>query len=225
MSGPEIGCEHGVGKGAMVLGKDFSRGCHGESGENVRTMTGRTAFERLKLTAEDILLDVGTGTGEKALAAARICRKVIGIDIDRKNLERARKAADRAQLKNAVFAYGSFQEPSAEINLNAYDITKILAVYSLHHLVDTQKMESLAVLASLLQGPGRIVVGDLMFFDEPEKHRADFEKVLYDDGDTDFPSRAEYLTECLINMGARVQVEEIHPLAGVITADFREPGS
>ncbi len=59
------------------------------SGETIPQKAGRVSFEKLELLGEDVLLDVGTGTGDKAIAAARICRQVIGIDISRKSLEQA----------------------------------------------------------------------------------------------------------------------------------------
>lgn len=190
------------------------------TGENVTQVAGRVAFEQLELKSEDVLLDVGTGTGDKAIAAARICRQVIGIDISRRSLERARIKAERENLNNVIFVYGAFEEPCAELNLALYDITKILAVYSLHHLPDQLKKESLTTLANLLHRPGRMVIGDIMFFEDPNKHREKFNEVHYDAGDTDFPSRVEYLTEYLEQIGAKVHVEQIHPLVGVIIADF-----
>lgn len=189
-------------------------------GENIPQVAGQVAFERLELTGEDVLLDVGTGTGDKAIAAAYICRQVIGIDISKKSLERARIKASMQNLNNIIFAYGAFEEPCAELNLALHGITKILAVYSLHHLPDQLKKESLITLANLLHLPGRIVIGDIMFFENPNKHREKFDEMHYDAGNTDFPSQAEYLTECLKQIGAKIHVEQIHPLAGVIIADF-----
>jgi len=189
-------------------------------GENIPQIAGRVAFEQLELKSEDVLLDVGTGIGEKAIAAAYICCQVIGIDISKKSLERARIKAAQENLNNVIFAYGSFEEPCAELNLLSYGITKILAVYSLHHLPDPLKKESLSTLAKLLHRPGRIVIGDIMFFEDPEKHREKFGEVNYDAGNTDFPSRVEYLTEYLEHIEAKVHFKQIHPLVGVIIADF-----
>lgn len=190
------------------------------SSESIPQIAGRLAFEQLKLTGEDVLLDVGTGTGDKAIAAAHICRQVIGIDISRKSLEQARIKAEKEKLNNVIFAYGAFEEPCAEFNLALYGITKILAVYSLHHLPDQLKKESLITLSNFLFRPGRMVIGDIMFFDEPNKHFEKFNEVYYDGGDTDFPSRVEYLTECLKQIGGKTRIEQIHPLVGVIISDF-----
>ncbi len=101
-----------------------------------------------------------------------------------------------------------------------HNITKILAVYSRHHLPDPIKKQSLLELTGLLHRPGRIVIGDIMFFDGPDRHRDRFDEAGYDAGDTDFPSRMQYLRYCLEQTGARVQVDQIHPIVGVIVADF-----
>lgn len=190
------------------------------SKESIPQGAKRVAFEQLELTKEDVLLDVGTGTGNMAIASAYISRQVIGIDISKKSLEKAKIKAEQKKLSNVIFAYGSFEEPCAEINLASYGITKILAVYSLHHLPDQLKEESLVKLVNLLHRPGRIVIGDIMFFKDPDKYRDWFGEVDYDGGDTDFPSRVEYLTECLNKMKAKIHIEQIHPLVGVIKADF-----
>jgi len=189
-------------------------------GKTIPQIAGQVAFEKLELSCADVLLDVGTGTGDRAIAAACICGQVIGIDVSRKSLERARTRAERESLNNVVFVYGGFEDPCAEVDLAPYGITKILAVYSLHHIPDQLKKQSLITLANLLRRPGRMAIGDIMFFEDPNEHRAEFDEVHYDAGDTDFPSRVEYLTDCLEQMGARVHVEQIHPLVGVIVADF-----
>jgi len=116
--------------------------------------------------------------------------------------------------------YGGFEDPCAELDLAPYGITKILAVYALHHLPDQLKKQSLITLVNLLCRPGRMVIGDMMFFENPNERRAEFDEVYYDGGDTDFPSRAEYVTDCLEQMTARVHVEQLHPLVGVVIADF-----
>ncbi|MBA7699384.1 2-methoxy-6-polyprenyl-1,4-benzoquinol methylase [subsurface metagenome] len=188
--------------------------------EIIPQITGQIAFERLGLEANDVLLDIGTGTGDKAIRATHICYQVVGIDISRKSLEIAFKKALEEKLDNLVFAYGSFEEPCRELDLAQYKISKILAVYSLHHLPDQLKKKALGTLTELLHRPGRIVIGDLMFFEDPDKYHHQFDEVGYDDGDTDFPSGVEYLRNCLSDLDAKVRVEKIHPLVGVIVADW-----
>ena len=58
------------------------------------------------------------------------------------------------------------------------------------------------------------------FFEDSEKYCGEFDEVYYDGGDFDFPSRVEYLVTCLEQVGAYVYVEKVHPLVGVLRADF-----
>lgn len=139
------------------------------SGRSIPQIAGQTALGRLGLTNEDILLDVGAGTGDMAIAAARVCRQVIGIDISKKSLEQARMKVERESLSNVVFACGAFADPCAEPDLHDYGIDKVLAVYSLHHLPDRLKKQSLIGLVGLLRRPTRVVIGDIMFFEDPDK--------------------------------------------------------
>lgn len=188
--------------------------------KNIQDLVGEIALKELELNSNDVLLDIGTGTGDKAISSAHICKFVIGIDINKKSLKKARKKAQQEKINNLIFSYGSFENPCATINLSLYKITKILMVYSLHHISDQKKKESLIYLSKLLCRPGRIVIGDIIFFDDPDKHRDKFDEVAYDGGDTDFPASAEYLVACLKEIGASILVIELHPLAGVLTADF-----
>lgn len=192
----------------------------GELDRSIPQLVRLTAFQRLELVAEDVLLDVGTGTGESAIAASYICRQVIGIDISKKSLERASEKVNRMNLDNIIFAHGSFEEPCSELNLLSYGITKILVLYSLHHLPDILKKDSLSTLVNLLNRPGRMVIGDIIFFEDANKHLQRFDEVFYDGGNTDYPSTVEYLIECLKQLGANLNSERIHPLAGVLVADF-----
>ncbi len=183
-------------------------------------MVSNAALRNLRLTKKDVLLDIGTGSGEKAIICAKRCELVIGVDIDLKRLRLAKENAKKKGMKNIIFAYGSFEKPCAELDLSNYDITRILALYSLHHLPDGLKKRSLRKMSSLMHRPARIVIGDIIFFDEPEKYQKEYERVHFDGGITDFPSSAEFLIQCLKDLNAKVEVVQVHPLAGVITADF-----
>ncbi len=188
--------------------------------KNVPYLVGQIAMKELQLNCNDVLLDLGTGTGDKAISSAHICKFVIGIDINKKSLKKACKKAEQEKIANLIFAYGSFEDPCATLNLYSYKINKILMVYSLHHISDQKKKESLIYLSKLLVHPGRIVIGDIIFFDDPDRHREKFDEVAYDGGDTDFPASAGYLVTCLKEIGASVRTIELHPLAGVLAVDF-----
>ena len=189
-------------------------------GRGVITRVGETAFEMLELGRDDVLLDAGTGTGDWALRAADMCRLVVGIDISRRSLEMARRKARERGVNNVLFAHGSFENPCEEVDLHAMGITRVLALYSLHHLPDDMKVEALRNLASILRRPGRIVIGDIMFFEPPEMHVERYDEVGYDGGNFDHPSTPGFLAGAMESLGADVRVVRLHPLAGVVCGIF-----
>ncbi|MEO0096086.1 MAG: class I SAM-dependent methyltransferase [candidate division WOR-3 bacterium] len=189
-------------------------------GRNIPGIISNKALQSLRLTKRDVLLDVGTGDGNKAIICARKCHLVIGIDINLKKLKLAKENARRKKIRNIIFVYGSFEKPCAKLDLSTYGITKILALYSLHHLQDELKWKSLKGLVRLLHKPGRMVIGDIIFFDEPQKYQKEFDKVHYDGGITDFPSSSNFLIDCLKRLNGKVNVVQVHPLAGLVIADF-----
>lgn len=191
-----------------------------DGAEGIIGYVGRVCLERLELAEEDVLLDVGSGTGDNVIAAGSRCRLAIGIDISLRSLEVARTKAGERGLDNVSFHLGSFEDPSAEADLSSMGITKILSVYALHHLPDGLKRQGLQNLSKFLRRPGRLVIGDIIFFEDPGKHRDVWDSVLYDDGDVDFPSRSEFLVGVMEDLGGEVVIESMNPLVGVITADF-----
>lgn len=180
------------------------------------------AFRRLMLTGDDVLLDMGCGFGYHVLAAARVCQHVVGIDISRKSLDGAQEEILKEDLKNVTLIQTPFEEPGLEQTLMQYNITKILAVYSLHHLPDELKNQCLNRLISSLPHLKRIVIGDLIFFENPSLHIDQFDEIHYDGGETDFPAYISFLERIFKKKGAVIDVDRFHPLCGVVTADFRK---
>ncbi len=178
----------------------------------------KQALRQLDLNSDDVLLDVGCGSGKIALHAAQTCRQVIGIDISRVAVARALHCKEKLAIENAVFDFGSLEEPCSHINLTRYDVNKILILRTLHHLPDEMKRSSLQGLMRLMSRLGRIVIGDMMFFESPDQHRDKWDEVHYDGELTDHPSTPEFLIDCLKEGGAEVQAERLHPLMGIITA-------
>ncbi len=134
---------------------------------DIIAMVGALALDFLELGADDVLLDIGTGRGRWAVAASQHCKKVIGIDISKRMLEDARMNVASAGAENVEFYRGSFEDPCEETDISQKNVNKIVAIYSLHHLTDSMKAEAISKLSAMLKRPGRIVVGDIMWFDDP----------------------------------------------------------
>ena len=163
---------------------------------------------------DDVVLDLGTGTGAIALALAADAEHVVGRDISEGMLDQARaKAADRG-IDNVEFGPGRFREPNLdEASVDSVDV--ITSNFAMHHLADDEKREAIAVLADL--EPRRIVLGDVMLFDE-----ADPSEPFYSP-EVDDPATVGVLVDAFTDEGYAVTaVEYVHDQVGVLVAERQE---
>lgn len=187
---------------------------------DIITEVGNKALHLLHLNNKDVVLDMGTGRGRWALEASKHCRKVIGIDISSNLLESASKIVEERGIKNISYFKGSFENPFEEIDLRNCEINKVIAIYAMHHLTDLLKKEAVTNILKFLKKPGIVIIGDLMWDEAPEKHKNEWDKVYYDEGESDFPSSVDYMKKILIDSGAEVKYYKIHPLVGIIKAEY-----
>lgn len=156
---------------------------------------------------DDVVLDLGTGTGAIALALADDAARVVGRDISEGMLERAReKAADREHVS---FGIGRFRDPQYD---GPADV--VVSNYAMHHLDDDEKREAITRISAY--EPRRFVLGDLMFFDGYSEEGDDY------DPDVDDPATVGTLVTMLTDAGFVItDVTPVTDQAGVIVADRR----
>lgn len=108
---------------------------------------------------EDVVVDVGAGTGLLTLALAPAVRQVWAIDIAPAMLEYLRAKARSAELTNVETA------TSSAVSLPLVDgaATTVVSNYCLHHLDEAGKRRALAEMHRVLRPGGRVVFGDMMF--------------------------------------------------------------
>lgn len=187
---------------------------------DMAVMVSKKAFKLLNLSPEDILLDLGAGTGKLALKAAGKCKQVIYLDLSDVSLAHVMENARHVGLHNVEFILSPMEDAAANPLIKESGFNKILMNYSLHHLPDDLKEKTIKDLLLLMKRPGRIVMGDIIFFVDPSGDIDVFDEVDYDGGETDFPSRVDFLLNLLSDAGGKVESFEFHPMAGIITADF-----
>ena len=159
---------------------------------------------------DDVVLDLGAGTGAISLELADDAGRVVGRDVSEGMLDRAREKAQDREIENAEFDTGRFREPNYE---GPVDV--VTSNFAMHHIDDEGKREAIAVIGEL--GPRRFVLGDLMFFGEPDPSEP------YYDPAVDDPSTVGLLVDALTNAGFVVTaVEKVHDQVGVLVADRPE---
>ena len=115
--------------------------------------------EHAQPCAEDVVVDVGAGTGLLALALAPQVKRVWAIDISGAMVEYLRAKAVSGGIENIDAAV------SSAASLPLFDATADLVVsnYCFHHLDNEGKDQALGEAYRVLRPGGRLVFGDMMF--------------------------------------------------------------
>jgi len=159
---------------------------------------------------EDLVLDLGSGTGAVALALAPDAARVVGRDISEGMLEQAREKAAQRDVENVTFDAGRLREPNVEGSVDV-----VTSNFAMHHLSDDEKREAVDVIAGL--EPRRFVLGDVMLFGE-----ADPSEPFYSP-EVDDPATVGVLVDAFTDAGFAVTaVEFVHEQVGVLVAEDPE---
>ena len=111
------------------------------------------ALARLALVPDDVLLDIGCGTGAAVRDASPTVTRAVGFDLSPAIITRARELA--ATLANVEFVEG---DVSGSLPFADGEFTAVLCTTAFHHFARPQ--ETVAEIARVLAPGGRSLIAD-----------------------------------------------------------------
>ena len=167
-------------------------------------------LEHADVASDETVLDLGCGTGAIALGLAADAGEVVGRDISEGMMDEGREKAAERGLENVTFGEGRFREPTYD-----GEVDVVTSNFAMHHLSDTEKREAIDTVADL--NPRRIVLGDVMFFGEPNPDDPFYSPAVDD------PATVGVLADAFTDAGyALTEVALVHDQVGVLVADRLE---
>lgn len=106
------------------------------------------------LNENDLVLDVGCGNGQNTIKAAKIVKKVIGVDANLPLLNIAKKQIERKRLKNISFEVANLEQKLSYRD-NSFD--KIIFLDVLEHLIKRDQI--LVEIKRVLKPKGLAFIG------------------------------------------------------------------
>jgi SAM-dependent methyltransferase len=124
---------------------------------------------------DDLVVDLGAGTGLLALALAPRVQQLVAVDISERMLDRLDDVAATDGIDNVEPLVADLRR----LPLEDESATLVVSNYAFHHLDDPGKELALAEARRILRPGGRLVICDMMFSLslEPRDRRLVWEKV------------------------------------------------
>jgi ubiquinone/menaquinone biosynthesis C-methylase UbiE len=124
---------------------------------------------------DDLVVDLGAGTGLLALALAPRVRELTAVDISERMLERLDDTAVSDGIHNVQLLAADLRR----LPLEDESATLVVSNYAFHHLDNLGKELALAEARRILRPGGRVVICDMMFSLslEPRDRRLVVEKI------------------------------------------------
>lgn len=128
----------------------------------------------VNLKAEQVIVEIGTGTGEFAIEVSKYCKKVIALDVSKTMLDFAKEKAKKRGRNNIEFIHGGF----LTFNHPEESVDAVITQLALHHLPDFWKMIALKRISEMLKDGGKLYLRDVVFPSNIEDYDDFFNKII-----------------------------------------------
>jgi SAM-dependent methyltransferase len=106
------------------------------------------------IDADSVLIDVGCGTGRLAFSFAEKCKSVLGIDLSKRNIDRANRTLNQKSSTNISFFHGNVNE----LNHNGQaHFDYAVLTYVIHEVNEEERIKLLKDIAQIAD---KIIIGD-----------------------------------------------------------------
>jgi len=163
-------------------------------------------YNRVLSASAKTVLDIGFGTGTLTTKLYEQGCEIYGQDFSDRMIALAQEKMPDARLFQGDFSNG-LVEPLMQQKYDA-----IIATYSLHHLTDSQKVNFLQSLLSLLHEGGCIYIGDVAF-----ETRAALKKCMEETGDEWDDDEIYFVYDELRAHFPSLQFKQMSDCAGLFT--------
>jgi len=109
------------------------------------------------------VVDIGAGSGQFALAAARVCERVVAVDVSPVMLGRLAEKLDRGAASNVEAISAGF----LTYRHSGEPADLVYSRYALHHLPDFWKAIALGRIAGVLRPGGALRLWDVVYSFDP----------------------------------------------------------
>ena len=131
-------------------------------------------LQHFNLNQSHTLVDLGAGTGTFALAAARLCRRVVAVDVSPDMLAVLQEKLERSGIANVESVQGGF----LSYDHHGEPADFVYSRHALHHLPDFWKAIALVRIAAILKPGGVLFLRDLVYSFNPDEADAAIESWL-----------------------------------------------
>lgn len=163
----------------------------------------------------DLVLDIGTGTGNLAVKFLERGCRVIGLDPSSKLL---RMAEQEVEQWGERFQIQLCENPFLKIPFPEQTFHVVASTYAIHHLTDDAKRMAIREMKRVLKPNGQIVIDDVMFKDAADKIRALAE---YPDMEDEYQPTLDTFPDMFVDEGFKLEIEQMADTVWIICAELR----